>query len=111
MTTVCFIEYTAGTKAGQRRHVKLMGNARTVGVHLRALCPVLGSLGRITRHSEKGGLWCSRRDWLTARTADHAIHFDGLLAFHRLISPPEISVARDTSLGLQIPIQLRSGQW
>ena len=27
---------------------------------------------------EKGRLWCLRRDWLAARTADHAIQVDGL---------------------------------
>jgi|HubBroStandDraft_2_1064218.scaffolds.fasta_scaffold237128_2 hypothetical protein len=36
------------------------------------------SFGGMTRHSEKGRLWCSRSNWLAARAADHAIQLDGL---------------------------------
>ena len=37
---------------------------------------LLGHSGRMTSDSEKGGLWCSRSNWLAARTPNHAIHPD-----------------------------------
>ena len=47
--------------------------------------------GRVTRHSETGRLRCSRRNWLAARTTDHAMQVDDLSA-NRRSDPVHLSV-------------------
>jgi len=48
--------------------------------------------GWLTHHSEKGRLWCSRSNWLAARTADHAIPLDG---FHRIVQLARVGLPAD----------------
>jgi len=57
-------------------------------------------IDRVSRHSEKSRLWCSRSNWLAARTADHAFQLDGLSPTHRTARPPQLprTAIRDRSV-------------